>query len=221
MKTKKAISFELNNRLTDEQLIIIGHLTYHAGKLWNQANYLIQNKLAKPLYKDLYHKLKDSSVNLRSLHSRSAQIILDELSRAWNNFFNFLKSPESYKKKGVEFVKPPKYQNPNLPHRTITWDKTGFKIVGSVIRLSLSKSLKEYLKSKFKIETDYLWIDTGYKRLKELRVLNIQLVPYKAYGHLSYKLVVIYEEAIPKVEVKGSRVLAIDYGINNFATCIV
>jgi len=36
MKTKRAIVLELNN-LTEGQQIILGHLTYHAGKLWNQA----------------------------------------------------------------------------------------------------------------------------------------------------------------------------------------
>jgi len=89
MKVKRAIIFELNH-LTKEREIILGYLTYHAGRLWNQANYLIKNKLAKPDYRDLYNKLKDTSLHLRSLQSRSAQIVLDELSRGWNNFFNFL-----------------------------------------------------------------------------------------------------------------------------------
>jgi len=38
-------------------------LTYHAGKLWNQANYLVKNRLAKPDYRDLYNKLKDTSLH--------------------------------------------------------------------------------------------------------------------------------------------------------------
>jgi len=47
MKAKRAIVFELN-KLTEEQEIILGYLTYHAGRLYNQANYFIKNKLAKP-----------------------------------------------------------------------------------------------------------------------------------------------------------------------------
>ena len=104
MKVKRALVIELNH-LTKEQEIILGHLTCHAGKLWNQANYLIRNRLAKADYRDLYNKLKGDSINLRSLHSRSAQIILDELSRGWSNFFKFLKDPERYKKKGIETVR--------------------------------------------------------------------------------------------------------------------
>ena len=171
-KVKRAISFELNH-LTEEQEIILGYLTYHAGKLWNQANYLVRNKLAKPDYRDLYNKLKDNSINLRSLQSRSAQIVLDELSRGWSNFFKFLKDPEKYRKKGIETVKPPRYVNPETPHRVVTWDKTGFKVEGSRIRFSISKSLKEHLLKSFGFSPEYLWIETGYKGLEKLKVINV------------------------------------------------
>ncbi|WP_411376614.1 hypothetical protein GFV12_06730 [Desulfurobacterium thermolithotrophum] len=70
-KVKRTIVFELS-RLTEEQEIILGYLTYHAGRLWNKANYLVRNKLAKPHKFDLYNKLKDTSIHLRSLQSRSA-----------------------------------------------------------------------------------------------------------------------------------------------------
>ncbi|WP_456484948.1 RNA-guided endonuclease InsQ/TnpB family protein [Desulfurobacterium sp.] len=219
-KVKRAIVFELN-RLTEEQEIILGHLTYHAGRLWNQANYLIKNKLAKPDYRDLYNKLKDESLHLRSLQSRSAQIVLDELSRGWSNFFKFLKDPEKFKKKGVSVVKPPSYVNPEIPHRVVTWDKTGFKIEGNRIRLSLSKNLKEHLLKKFGYSPDYLWIETGYKDLENLKVLNIQIVPYKSYRQVSFKAVVVYEKEILEVRPPSNKVLAIDYGVSNFAACVV
>lgn len=221
-RTKRAIVFELNN-LTEEQKITLGYLTYHAGKLWNQANYLIKNKLAKTDYRDLYNKLKGESLHLRSLHSRSAQIVLDELSRAWDNFFDFLKYPEKYKEKGIEKVKPPGYVKPKVPHRVVTWDKTGFRIEGSRIRLSISRNLREYLSEKFGFAPKYLWIDTGYEKLGELSILNVQVVPYRAYGNVSFKLVVIYEkpETKPKITTKNNKVMAIDYGVSNFATCVV
>ena len=219
-KVKRAIVFELSC-LTEEQKIVFGYLTYHAGKLWNQANYLVRNRLAKPDYRDLYNKLKDASLHLRSLQSRSAQIVLDELSRGWKNFFKFLENPEKFKEKEIETVKPPSYANPETPHRVVTWDKTGFKIEGSKIRLSLSKSLKEYLLKKFGFFPEYLWIETGYRDLEKLKVLNVQLGPYKSYGYVSFKLVVVYEKEVFEVKAKGDKVLAIDYGISNFATCVV
>ncbi|WP_456397462.1 hypothetical protein [Desulfurobacterium sp.] len=36
MKVKRAIVFEFS-RLTEEQEIILKHLAYHAGRLWNQV----------------------------------------------------------------------------------------------------------------------------------------------------------------------------------------
>ncbi len=50
-KVKRAIVFELNH-LPKEQRIILAHLTYYAGRLWNQANYLVIPKL---LYKYFYN----------------------------------------------------------------------------------------------------------------------------------------------------------------------
>ena len=132
-----------------------------------------------------------------------------------------MKDPEKYKKKGVETVKPPKYINPKTPHRVVTWDKTGFKIEGSRVRLSLSKGLKEHLLRNFGFTSEYLWIETGYKELERLNVLNIQIVPYKSYGHISFKLVVVYEKEIPEVALQKDKVLAIDYGVSNFATCVI
>jgi len=220
MKVKRALVVEFNH-LSEEQQVILGYLTYHAGRLWNQANYLIKNSLAKPDYRDLYNKLKDGSIHLRSLQSRSAQIVLDELSRGWKNFFKFLKDPENDKNKGIETVRPPKYINPKIPHRAVVWDKTGFKIEGSKVRLSISKALKEHLLKKSGFSPDYLYIETGYKDLENVQALNVQIVPYKSYGHISFKLAVVYEKEIPEMSSQGNRVLAIDYGVSNFATCVI
>jgi len=97
------------------------------------------------IFNDIYHKLKDTSIHLHSLQSRCAQIVLDELARGWSNFSKFLDNPKKYKSKGIEIVRPPKYVNPEIPHRAVIWDKTGFKIERSKIRLSISKELKKHL----------------------------------------------------------------------------
>ncbi|RUM50253.1 MAG: transposase, partial [Hydrogenothermus sp.] len=156
LKVKRSLRIELNN-IDQTTQIVLGYLTYHAGKLWNEANYLVKNKLAKPNKFNLYNKLKDISIHKKSLQSRTAQIVLDELSRGWQNFFDYLQTPEKYPSP----VKPPKYNKKSLPHRPVIYDKTGFKIEGSSIRLSLSKELKQHLKEKHNIEIDYLKIETG------------------------------------------------------------
>ena len=173
--------------LTDiptEYKIILGYLTYHSGKLFNQALYLVKTKQAKINTYDLYNKLKDNSLHLKNFQSRSAQIVLDELVRAFKNAFN-------------RVTKLPKYRPKTKPHRTLTHDKTGFKIVGTKIRLSLSKELRKWLKEKHGIELKYLWLDTGLE-LNERLIKNVQLVP-KAKGK-EFELHIIYEKPQSKTK---------------------
>ncbi|WP_457643566.1 RNA-guided endonuclease InsQ/TnpB family protein [Persephonella sp.] len=216
-KVKRSLRIELNS-IDQTTQIILGYLTYHAGKLWNEANYLVKNKLAKPNQYDLYNKLKDTSVHKKSLQSRTAQIVLDELSRAWQNFFDYLQKPEKYPSP----VKSPKYNKKKSPHRPVIYDKTGFKIEGNIIRLSLSKELKNHLKEKHNININYLTIETGLD-LSKLNILNIQISPYKAYGNITYRLNMVYEKELPlhTHKPKTDRVLAIDYGVSNFATIVI
>jgi len=215
VKIKRSLRIELNN-IDQTTQIVLGYLTYHAGKLWNEANYLVKNRLAKPSLYDLYNKLKDTSIHKKSLQSRTAQIVLDELSRGWRNFFDYLQKPEKYPSP----VKPPKCNKKKLPHRPVIYDKTGFKIEGNTIRLSLSKELKKHLKEKYNIDINYLTIKTGLD-LSRLNILNIQIIPYKAYGNITYRLNIVYGKEPPLQELKADRVLAIDYGISNFATIVI
>jgi len=214
-KVKRSLRIELNN-IDQTTSIVLGYLTYHAGRLWNEANYLVKNKLAKPNKFDLYNKLKDTSIHKKSLQSRTAQIVLDELSRGWQNFFRYLQTPEKYPSP----VKPPKYNKKKSPHRPVIYDKTGFTIEGNTIRLSLSKELKQHLKEKHNIDIDYLRIETGLD-LSQLKILNIQIIPYKAYGNITYRLNIVYEKEIEEKEPQTDRVLAIDYGVSNFATVVI
>jgi putative transposase len=39
----RALRIELN-KIDDKTKTILGYLTYHAGKLWNECNYLLHNK---------------------------------------------------------------------------------------------------------------------------------------------------------------------------------
>lgn len=211
----RALRIELN-KIDDKTKTILGYLTYHAGKLWNECNYLLHNKLAKVNKYDIYNKIKNTSIHKKSLHSRTAQIVIEELVRVWKNFFDHLKNPSKYPNK----VKPPKYVDKTAPHRTITYDKTGFKIKGNTIRLSIPKDLKEYLKEKFGFTDDYIYINTGID-LQKLNIVNIQIVPYKAYGNITFRLNIIYEKEVEDTKNKYDKVMAIDYGVSNFATIVI
>ncbi|MGC8816171.1 MAG: RNA-guided endonuclease InsQ/TnpB family protein, partial [bacterium] len=82
----RCLSISLNN-LPEEYKVVLGYLTYHSGKFYNHALYLLKNKQAKVNMYDLYKKLK-GSLHSKNLQSRTAQIVLDELVRAYKNAFN-------------------------------------------------------------------------------------------------------------------------------------
>ncbi len=195
--------------LTDipkEYQIALGYLTYHSGKLFNQALYLVKTKQAKINTYDLYNKLKDASLHLKNLQSRSAQIVLDELVRAFKNAFN-----------GV--AKFPKFRPKTKPHRTLTYDKTGFKIVGTKVRLSLSKELRKWLKEKHGIELKYLWLDAGLE-LEERLIKNVQIVP-KAKGR-EFEIHIIYEKPQNRAKpVKNGKVMVLDPNSSNFFAIVI
>ncbi len=192
--------------IPDEYKIALGYLTYHSGKLFNQAFYLVKTKQAKINTYDLYNKLKDNSLHLKSLQSRSAQIVLDEIIRAFKNAFN-------------GNAKFPKFRPKTKPHRTITYDKTGFKIVETKVRLSLSKNLRKWLKEKHGIELKYLWLDIGLE-LDEKLIKNVQIVS-KAKGK-EFELHIIYEKPQNGTKpVKGERVMLLDPNSSNFLAIVI
>ena len=198
----RCFSISLNN-LPEEYKVVLGYLTYHSGKLYNQALYLLKNKQAKVNMYDLYKKLK-GNLHSKNLQSRTTQIVLDELVRAYKNAF-----------KG--YAKYPKFRPKNKSHRTLTYDTTGFKVVGTKIRLSISKELINWLKEKHSIEIKYLWIETGLE-LDQKLIKNIQIVP-KAK---EFELHIIYEAQETNVKtIKSDKVMVLDPNSSNFFAVVI
>lgn len=108
-KPLRCLSIALND-IPNEYQIALGYLTYHSGKFFNQALHLVKTKQAKINTYDLYNKLKDNSLHLKNLQSRSAQIVLNQFVRAFKNTLS-----------GV--AQFPKFRPKNKPHRILTYDK--------------------------------------------------------------------------------------------------
>ncbi len=183
--------------------IILGHLTYSASKLWNVANYAVQNREIS--VNQLEKHLKDNFW-YKNLHSQSAQAVLQKLQMAWKNFFD-------------GHTKKPKYQ-PKNGHIPVRWKKNGMKIINNKIRLSLSKQTKQYLKEKYSIESKYLWIDLP-KNLSLNTVQEIEIVPKTSYGHTTYFVHIVYKKDIPEVEPADKKVMGIDPGVKNLAAIVI
>ncbi len=199
MQTFRCIAINLR-RLTKEHRTALVYMCYHSAKLWNQALFLLNKKEAKLNFYDLYNRLR-SSVHLRALQSRASQIILDELVRAYKKHLEY------------QSIAKPK---PRRKHRTVIFDKTGFKVCGSRIRVSLSRSLRKHLKEKHGIDLRYLWLETSLP-LNEKAIKNVQIVPKGD----EFELHLIYEAEINPIDFNGSKVMTIDPGSSNFFAIVV
>ncbi len=202
--------------LTKEQEIVAGNLTYNAGKVWNSANYLLINGKAEFNLFDLYNKLKDDFF-VKNVHSRSAQILINQLIEAWKTFFDYLKHPEKYRFP----VRRPGFSDKKKPHKTVVYDKTGFKVSGTKLRLSIPGRLREYLKEEYGYDKKYLWIDTGID-LTQYDVRNIQITPLKYSGRMFYQIGIVYgvgENSEKSAE--KERLMGIDFNKANFAVIVI
>jgi len=201
MEVKRVITFQLH---TDKNMqIILGHLTYSASKLWNVANYAVQNQQVS--VKQLDKQLKNNFW-YKNLHSQSAQAVLKKIKIAWKNFF-----------KG--HTSKPGYQ-PKNGHIPVRWKKDGIKITNNKLRLSLSSQTKQYLKEKYGIESNYLWIDLP-KNLSLNTIQEVEIVPKTSYGYTTYFIHIIYKKQIPEVKPTDKKTMSIDPGIRNLASIAI
>jgi putative transposase len=210
---QRVIQFELNPN--KKQNIILSGLTYASSKLWNVANYEIKNWSKDngqkyPNWYDQKTRLKNHFWYKR-LPSQSSQEILKQLHEAWQSFYKLKQTG------AIEDPKPPGYKHTNF---NVRWLNKGFIINNGIIRLSIPKQQKKYLKEKHDIEVNYLYvaIPDEYKNIGgNPKVIEIIPVP-KAKR---YKVNIIIE--LPPVEYKEDNgiYMGIDLGINNLMTCYI
>jgi putative transposase len=220
LEVTRVLTINLTRKLTNEQWIILNHLTYSASKLWNIANYQIMQGIIK--ITELEKKLK-TNFWYKNLHSQSAQAVLQKLKIAWLNYFKL-------------HTKRPKYQ-PKDGHYPVKWKKDGFKIIGNKLRLSLSKQTKNYLKEKHGIESKFLWVEFRQNSknfatrseatmpktlpLDAMQVKEVEIVPHDIYGQRFYVLHLIYKKEVKPKKPKKEKVMTIDLGVRNLATTAI
>jgi putative transposase len=205
LQVTRVLTINLTRKLTDDQWIILNHLTYSASKLWNIANYKIVkgylklSELEKKLKNDFWYK---------NLHSQSSQAVLQKLKIAWINCYK-------------QHTKRPRFQ-PKNGHIPVKWKKDGFKIIGNKLRLSLSKQTRWYLKEKYGIESKYLWVRFPKALpLDAVQVKEVEIVPHDIYGKRLYVLHIIYKKEINPTKFKEKKAMAIDLGVKNLATVVI
>ena len=194
---------EVNNR-------ILRHMGYAAYKLWNIGNYEKRNykELKLEKYPDWYDQKKRLKTNFffKNLPSQTAQEVLKQLEESYKSYFTLRKKyPESN-------YRPPRFKN-NLID--ITFLKDAIKSENGVLRLTIPKQLKTYLKSQEKIESEYIYLKVNrFDKLKKIKTIEIKFIDEK-----SFAVIAVYEDREIELKSDNGKYLSIDLGIKNPFTC--
>ena len=176
-------------------------VTCFASKnLYNCGIYLCRqaffSKEKVPPFKELYHLLKHSE-DYRSLPSKVAQLVIEQVSQVFQSYFAALKE---YKKNPNKFLGKPKL--PKYKHK-----EKGRNIVSyncqAISRTWLKKGVINPSKLNLKIPTNLT------------KVNEVRIIP-KGNGKY-YVVEVVYEKQAETIN-KNGKFAAIDIGLNNLAT---
>jgi putative transposase len=143
----------------------------------------------------------------KNLPSQTAQACLAKLQDSWASYFKLLKTS------GIKNPQPPKYKRNCIPFYYL---KDGFKkFEDDTFRFTISKQLKLYLREKFGIKYNYLFL-----KIKCFSNLdNIKQIQFKKIDKNRFSVIATYE--IKEIESKeeNGKYLSIDLGVNNLFTC--
>ena len=205
------LSVEITCKLNSEQANYIGHMNYAAYKLWNACNYERKNwkALGLPRFPDWYAQKASHKDDLwfKNLPSQTAQEVCKVLDKAWKSYFALLSSH------GIANPRPPRFKSEGI---RITYMQNGMRHDGDIIRLTLSKHLKEHMKQNYGLDCKFLYLKhDSFKRFSNIKQLHV----YPPENGVS-RMIVVYE--IPDIGMlpDNGHYLAIDLGIRNPLTCL-
>ena len=186
----------------------IRKLCHIAKNLTNEATYNIRQYYfneGKFLNYEKNYALLKSSVNYKSLNSNMAQQILKEVDGSFKSFFGLLKLAKQGKY-AFKDCRLPHY----LPKDSYTTLVIGFvRLKGNQLILPFSNSFRKNHKS-VKITIPPILLD---KKIKEIRIIP------KANARF-FEIQYVYEADCTQRNLNSNNALALDLGINNFATAV-
>ena len=193
--------------LSKEEYLSLRELSHTAKNLYNQAVYNIRQyyfQENKYLNYQKNNSLLKSSENYKTLNSNISQQILKEVDGSFKSFFGLLKK----KNKGMynAKVKLPSY----LPKNSFTTLVIGFvRLNEDTLVIPYSNSFK---KNHKKISIKIPPILLG-KKIKEIRIIP-------KFNARFFEVQYTYEVQEEQRNLDKNHALAIDFGINNLATCV-
>ena len=193
--------------LSKEEYLSLRELSHTAKNLYNQAVYNIRQyyfQENKYLNYQKNNSLLKSSENYKTLNSNISQQILKEVDGSFKSFFSLLKK----KNKGMynAKVKLPSY----LPKNSFTTLVIGFvRLNEDTFVIPYSNSFKKNHK-KISIKIPPILLD---KKIKEIRIIP-------KFNARFFEVQYTYEVQEEQRNLDKNHALAIDFGINNLATCV-
>ncbi|WP_294707117.1 transposase [uncultured Fusobacterium sp.] len=193
--------------LSKEEYLSLKELSHTAKNLYNQAVYNIRQyyfQENKYLNYQKNNSLLKSSENYKTLNSNMSQQILKEIDGSFKSFFSLLKK----KNKGMynAKVKLPSY----LPKNSFTTLVIGFvRLNEDTFVIPYSNSFKKNHK-KISIKIPPILLD---KKIKEIRIIP-------KFNARFFEVQYTYEVQEEQRNLDKNHALAIDFGINNLATCV-
>ena len=195
-------------QLTKEDYKNLKLLSHIAKNLANEAIYNVRQYYfseGKYLNYQKNYALLKNSPNYKMLNSNMAQQILMEVDESFKSFFALLKLAKNGKYKFKD-IKLPKY----LP-------KDGFKtLIIGFVRIKGNKLMIPY-SNAFNKEHKRIEINIPPKLVdKNIKEIRIKPKSKARFFEIQY----IYEVEEVQSNVDKNKALAIDFGVNNLATCV-
>ena len=193
--------------LSKEEYLSLRELSHTAKNLYNQAVYNVRQyyfQENKYLNYQKNNSLLKNSENYKTLNSNMSQQILKEVDGSFKSFFELLKK----KNKGIynAKVKLPSY----LPKNSFTTLVIGFvRLNEDTLVIPYSNSFKKNHK-KISIKIPPILLD---KNIKEIRIIP-------KFNARFFEVQYTYEVEEEQRNLDKNHALAIDFGINNLATCV-
>lgn len=203
------LSKETTVKLNQVQANIICHMGYAAYKLWNCLKYERDHykELGLEQYPDWYYQKKYHKNDLwyKALPAQTAQEVCKLLEKGYQSFFALLKTH------GIQNPHAPKYKHDIMP---ITYDPGNFAHSGKLIRLTISKQMKQHLAERYGIHENFLYLENGiFQDMDHIKQLRL----YMPEGNVM-RMVVVYEISdVPSLSDNG-KYLSIDLGLHNLMT---
>lgn len=201
--------------LSKKDFIALRRLVKFSSKIYNvglyniNQNYKLNNQYLKYVDND---KLVKNNINYKMVQSNCSQQTLIRLNAAFESYFKLLNKAKSGDYDGV--VRPPHYNKSNSYPITIAgkYIKRQIKnMENGYFRVPLSK---EYEKKFGKTNIHIKW-----PKIKGLNLNDLDEVQIVWTG-CCFKVSFILTLSEQKVDLNADDCLAVDFGVNNLATCV-